>query len=59
MNLSILRLPHGRDLPLPSYATDGSAGLDLLAAIEGDIEIKSRRARRDPLRNRGCVLRQI
>jgi dUTP pyrophosphatase len=40
MNLSILRLPHGRDLPLPSYATDGSAGLDLLAAVEGDIEIK-------------------
>ena len=39
MNLSILRLPHGRGLPLPSYATDGSAGLDLLAAIEGDIEI--------------------
>ena len=40
MNLSILRLPHGRDLPLPSYATDGSAGLDLLAAIDGDVEIK-------------------
>jgi dUTP diphosphatase len=40
MNLSILRLPHGRDLPLPSYATEGSAGLDLLAAIEGDIELK-------------------
>jgi dUTP pyrophosphatase len=37
MNLSILRLPHGRDLPLPSYATEGSAGLDLLAAIDGDI----------------------
>ena len=40
MNLSIQRLPHGRDLPLPSYATEGSAGLDLLAAIEGDIELK-------------------
>jgi dUTP pyrophosphatase len=40
MNLSILRLPHGRDLPLPSYATEGSAGLDLLAAIDGDIELK-------------------
>jgi dUTP pyrophosphatase len=33
-------LPHGRDLPLPSYATEGSAGLDLLAAIDGDIELK-------------------
>jgi dUTP pyrophosphatase len=39
MNLSILRLPHARDLPLPSYATSGSAGLDLLAAIEADVTI--------------------
>ena len=27
-------LPHGSELPLPSYATDGAAGMDLLAAIE-------------------------
>jgi len=40
MNLSILRLPHGRDLPLPSYATEGSAGLDLLAAVDADVELK-------------------
>jgi dUTP pyrophosphatase len=40
MNLSILRLPHAKDLPLPSYATDGSAGLDLLAAIHEDVVIK-------------------
>lgn len=39
MNLQILRLPHARDLPLPAYATEGSAGLDLLAAIEGDVEL--------------------
>jgi len=39
MNLSILRLPHARDLPLPSYATPGSAGLDLLAAIEGEVQL--------------------
>ncbi|MGB0845018.1 MAG: dUTP diphosphatase [Alphaproteobacteria bacterium] len=26
-------LPHGVDLPLPSYATEGSAGMDLYAAI--------------------------
>jgi dUTP pyrophosphatase len=36
----VQRLPHARDLPLPSYATAGSAGLDLLAAIDGDIELK-------------------
>lgn len=27
------RLPHAADLPLPSYATPGSAGLDLVAAV--------------------------
>lgn len=32
MKLSVLRLPHGADLPLPAYATEGSAGLDLRAA---------------------------
>ncbi len=38
MKISIQRLPHARDLPLPAYATEGSAGLDLLAAEE--IELK-------------------
>jgi dUTP pyrophosphatase len=32
MKLHILRLPHGADMPLPSYATPGSAGMDLRAA---------------------------
>lgn len=32
MKLHILRLPHGADLPLPSYATTGSAGMDLRSA---------------------------
>ena len=27
------RLPHGADLPLPAYETEGAAGLDLRAAI--------------------------
>jgi dUTP pyrophosphatase len=31
--VAIRRLPHSADLPLPAYATAGSAGLDLLAAI--------------------------
>jgi dUTP pyrophosphatase len=30
--VSVLRLPHGRDLPLPRYETAGAAGLDLVAA---------------------------
>lgn len=40
MKLQILRLPHAADLPLPSYATGGSAGLDLLAAVDADIELQ-------------------
>jgi dUTP pyrophosphatase len=39
MKLDILRLPHALDLPLPSYATEGSAGLDLLAAVDSEIVI--------------------
>jgi dUTP pyrophosphatase len=32
VKLQVLRLPHGADLPLPSYATSGSAGMDLRSA---------------------------
>jgi dUTP pyrophosphatase len=48
MKISILRLPHARDLPLPSYATKESAGLDLLAAIEEDIVLLPRQYRAIP-----------
>jgi len=30
-------LPHGRGLPLPAYATPGSAGADLAAAVEAPL----------------------
>lgn len=33
VTVSITRLPHGSDLPLPAYATGQSAGMDLMAAI--------------------------
>ena len=33
------RLPHGRDLELPSQATSASSGVDLLAAIEEPVSI--------------------
>ncbi len=32
VTVSILRLPHGADLPLPSHHSAGAAGIDLLAA---------------------------
>jgi len=33
VRVGVVRLPHGADLPLPQYATEESAGLDLLAAV--------------------------
>lgn len=40
LKVDIQQLPHGKDLPLPSYATDQSAGLDLYAAITEDITLQ-------------------
>jgi dUTP pyrophosphatase len=34
--VSIRRLPHGADLPLPSYKSAGAAGCDLAAAVPED-----------------------
>ena len=31
---AVVRLAHGRDLPLPAYQSEGAAGMDLLAAVE-------------------------
>ncbi len=39
LKVSIQRLPHGAGLPLPAYATAQSAGLDLMAAIDGDVTL--------------------
>ena len=39
LTVPVRRLPHGADLPLPDYATAGSAGLDLLAAVEGEVTL--------------------
>lgn len=36
VSVKITQLENGQDLPLPSYATAGSAGMDLSAAIPGD-----------------------
>jgi dUTP pyrophosphatase len=32
VKIRVQRLPHALDLPLPTYATEGAAGLDLVAA---------------------------
>jgi dUTP pyrophosphatase len=40
VEIEIVRLPHGHDLQLPDYATAAAAGADLLAAIDGDLELQ-------------------
>jgi dUTP pyrophosphatase len=35
----VRRLPHNQDLPLPVYATEGAAGMDLLAAVTEPMSI--------------------
>jgi len=37
-------LPHGKDLPLPCYGTDGAAGLDVVAAEDLTLEPGQRHA---------------
>jgi dUTP pyrophosphatase len=32
ITIPLHRLPHGADLPLPTYATDGAAGMDVVSA---------------------------
>jgi len=36
----IKKLEHGADLPLPRYMSDDAAGLDVFAAIDGELVIK-------------------
>ena len=36
IEIKLLRLPHGADLPLPAYQSAGAAGLDLVAAVPPD-----------------------
>jgi len=37
--IRVTRLPHAADLPLPGYATDGAAAMDLLAAVTEPLTI--------------------
>ena len=39
ITIQVRRLPHGEGLPLPSYATAGAAGMDLLAAVTDHVTI--------------------
>ncbi|MFO0562636.1 MAG: dUTP diphosphatase [Polyangiales bacterium] len=39
VSLRVQRLAHSKDLPLPSYGTDGAAGMDLFAAVSDPVVI--------------------
>ena len=40
VEVAVIRLDNGADLPLPAYATADSAGIDLVAAVAKDISIE-------------------
>jgi len=40
VTLNVKRLDHHRDLPLPSYQSDGSSGLDLRAAVDKAVTLQ-------------------
>jgi len=44
IEIELQRLAHGEGLPLPSYATDGAAGLDVVSAEELTLEPGQRHA---------------
>ena len=41
MKIQIKRKKGTEDLPLPKYATAGSSGMDLYAAVDEDVEVGS------------------
>jgi dUTP pyrophosphatase len=42
VTVRVKRLAHGADLALPSYATAGAAGMDLLAAVDAPLRLAPR-----------------
>ncbi len=42
IGVEVKRLPHGKDLPLPAYATSGAAGMDVVAAEDVTLEAGAR-----------------
>jgi len=39
-HVKILRLPHGEGVPLPKYMSHAASGMDIYAAVEGEISLK-------------------
>jgi dUTP pyrophosphatase len=48
IEMKVLNKKIGKEIPLPTYATNGSAGLDLRACIDSDLELKPDQAKLIP-----------
>lgn len=46
VQVRVVVLPHGRDLPLPTYQTSGAAGMDLVAAVPADRPVRLKKGQR-------------
>lgn len=46
VEVRVVVLPHGRDLPLPAYQTSGAAGMDLVAAVPADKPVRLKKGQR-------------
>jgi dUTP pyrophosphatase len=44
IQIAMVRLPHGNDLPLPAYATAGAAGMDVVSAEALTLQPGARKA---------------
>jgi dUTP pyrophosphatase len=44
ISIKLTRLPHGEGLPFPTYATEGSAGHDVITAVDLSLEPGERMA---------------
>jgi dUTP pyrophosphatase len=44
IQIAVVRLPHGNDLPLPTYATAGAAGMDVVSAEALTLQPGARKA---------------
>lgn len=44
IDIRLKRLPHGRGLPLPAYATPGAAGFDIVSAEDFSLDAGARHA---------------
>ncbi|AYJ85976.1 dUTP diphosphatase [Sphingomonas paeninsulae] len=44
IQIAVVRLPHGNDLPLPAYATAGASGMDVVSAEALTLQPGARKA---------------